>query len=147
MNTKKILILALLIVSNYSFSQGFALEIAYKNVGGNHLEIGTTYRLSENKNEDRNPLNINAAIITNFKNEFVPKIGIHKRIYKFFEAGFNGSSKYAEQTLGINFMNALKLNLGYTIPYKANYFKGLTLGLSISFSKSNGYYDHLKIGF
>ena len=62
-------------------------------------------------------------------------------------AYFNGSSKYAEQTLGINFMNALKLNLGYTIPYKANYFKGLTLGLSISFSKSNGYYDHLKIGF
>lgn len=144
MNKLIILFLLLFFSSQFGFTQGFAFEAGYKNIKTNHLQVGVFYRISSKSHH--NPWNVSAGLLTDFNQTNSLNVGIQKRFLEGFDIGFNLSKNYSEPTFGFNFLNILRINTGYSIPFEKNYFRGFTFGISISFGQHD-YYDELKFTF
>ncbi|MDO5606878.1 MAG: hypothetical protein Q4G08_00330 [Capnocytophaga sp.] len=135
-----IIVIFMFLFSVESTAQGFAFDLGYKTMKGSYMQAGVSYRISDHT--DENVWNVDAALLTDFNRHHIPKIGVQKRLV-LFELGGNISTRYAEPTLGFNLLNALKLNAGYTFPYKNDFPQQFTFGLVISLG-GNRYYDRLN---
>ena len=92
-------------------AQKIALETGYKYVNGSNLQLGVSKRFV--LVNQYNPMNINAAFITDFSQNKLISVGVQQRFKRDFEAGLNISNQYIEPVVGINFLNMAKLNIGY----------------------------------
>ncbi|MDO5616125.1 MAG: hypothetical protein Q4G16_08035 [Cruoricaptor ignavus] len=117
-------------------AQGFAGEIGYKNLGHSYLQTGVSYRLTPDS-RDGNVWywNANAFFLTNFKHKNVFGAGVQTRIYYVWETGISITNKYVEPQLGINLLNFLKINTGYSIPYEKNNLALLIIDIFCDFAK------------
>lgn len=147
MKIKKISLLLSCFIAQIYFSQKCAVNLGYDYIGKSASFTGIDFRL--NDNYDHNPTNIGAgAYLTTNNRKFVaiPEIHYNRIVYSDFLMGeISASSKNIKPSLGINFLNALHLKLGYSFPFDKNEnFKGITFGVHLFWGK-NEFYDRLNI--
>lgn len=67
-----------------------------------------------------------------------------------FLVKISGSDRNVAPIIGVSFLNALDLGVGYSFPIKKDelpLIRGFTVGLTIRFTNNNDAYERLKIGF
>lgn len=139
-----LLLLLSFFFSGLAFGQGSAIELGYLSKHGSGLKTGYSYRVNDAYH--LNPITISASYTTNFSSYDAFALGIQKRFLKDFEGGLSISNKDLEPTVGINFLNALKIHVGYSLSYQSQKTNWVTFGFTFALGTKN-YYDHLRLGF
>lgn len=135
-----------------SVAKDFGLQIGYANIGVNYGFVGLEARITE-----KNCLNIGVGSYATLRNnqlEILPEAHINLRPFNENKILFNLlmtevslTNKFINPSIGLNFLNHIKIKTGYCLPYqKSNFFKGITFGIILTISGfKNNYGDNLKI--
>ncbi|MFN3019867.1 hypothetical protein ACK1KB_02625 [Chryseobacterium sp. TY3] len=147
MKINKIFFLLIIIFTgSFCKAQGFALNVGYNYIGKNAGFAGVDYRISDTR---KPAINVGAGTyLTSVNHKFgvVPDIHFNQVLGKdsAFMYQVSVSSKNLRPSLGINILNVLHLDLGYSFGFnRSKDFQGFALGLNILLGQDD-FYDHFK---
>ncbi len=136
---KKILVLAIILASNFSFSQG-ALQVGYTNFGKSSPYFGIDTRVDD-ADAFGTWANVGGGIYF-FKGEkgmeFIPEIHSNVTLL-ILMLDVSVSTKAVNPGIGINIFNGIKAKFGYNFTYNQDHYRGTTFGLNINIG-DNDYY-------
>ena len=145
---KNYLMLAIILASNFSFSQGAAFQFGYVKLEKSSPYFGMDFRVDEQ--DAGSFVNIGFGTIlsrTETESKFIPEI--HANVTALIlMLDLSATTKAINPGLGINLGNAVKVKFGYNFALDSSHFKGTTFGLNICLGNKKYYKsESVKIKF